>query len=68
MSAVRPPGLPPRSGRLFIGEAAAAVDVEQVRAVWQAARAAGEPGWYLARIAAIGRRRAGARGTGAGHA
>ncbi|MDH6123420.1 hypothetical protein [Kitasatospora sp. GP82] len=64
MSNVRALGVLPRSGRLFIAEAAAAVDVEQVRQVWHAARAAGEPGWYLDRIAAIGRTRSSARTAG----
>ncbi|MFB7905212.1 hypothetical protein ACFC1T_02120 [Kitasatospora sp. NPDC056076] len=45
------------SGRLFLAEAAVAAGVEDVRRIWLAARAAGQPRWYLDRIAAVGRAR-----------
>jgi hypothetical protein len=61
MSDARRLGALPRSDRLFIAEAVAAQDVEDVRRIWTDARAAGEPRWYLERIAAVGRRRVGAR-------
>jgi hypothetical protein len=57
-------GALPRSGRLYVAEAVAAEDIEAVRRIWADARAAGEPAWYLERIAAIGRRRPGARALG----
>ncbi|SOB83158.1 hypothetical protein [Streptomyces sp. 1331.2] len=48
---------PPRP--LFLAAAVAADDVEDVRQIWRAAQAVGEPRWYLDLIACVGRRRAG---------
>ncbi len=48
------------SGRWWLAAAGGAPDAEQVRGIWRAARAAGEPRWYLDLIAGIGRRKAGA--------
>ncbi|WP_405018151.1 hypothetical protein OHV05_15290 [Kitasatospora sp. NBC_00070] len=58
---VRQPG--PGRG-LHLSAAVAAPDVEAVRAVWRAARAAGEPQWYLDLIAAVGRTKAAASTVG----
>ncbi|MFJ1708549.1 hypothetical protein [Kitasatospora sp. NPDC088346] len=50
----------PRSSALYLAAARAAEDAEQVRQVWRAAQAAGEPRWYLGLIARIGQAKAGA--------
>ncbi len=44
--------------RCWLAAASGAPDVEQVRGLWRAARAAGEPRWYLDLIARIGRQTA----------
>ncbi|WP_030271230.1 hypothetical protein [Streptomyces sp. NRRL B-24484] len=49
----------PRARPLFLAAAVVADDVEEVRRIWRAAQAAGEPRWYLDLIARVGRRRAG---------
>ncbi|MCG6499212.1 hypothetical protein [Kitasatospora sp. A2-31] len=44
--------------RWWLAAATSAPDVDQVRGLWRAARAAGEPRWYLDLIARIGRQTA----------
>ncbi|MFD4659318.1 hypothetical protein ACFWP2_27235 [Kitasatospora sp. NPDC058444] len=46
------------TGRWWLAAASSAPDVDQVRDLWRAARAAGEPRWYLSLIARIGRQAA----------
>ncbi|MGW2540564.1 hypothetical protein ACWC5I_06760 [Kitasatospora sp. NPDC001574] len=52
--------------RCWLAAASGAPDVEQVRGLWRAARAAGEPRWYLDLIARIGRQAAEVEGGGHG--